>query len=366
MLYYLVGIALTILLCLYMSRTYYSAQGVLVRKFKTEHGIFVAIMPLALLALLRWNVGADSLYKSAYWVSYHAAAKGMNDRGFEIGFFWFLRVLSFLKLPYFWVLFVHECVFLGFVCCAINKGSTWVPWSIALFFLTTMYFDSYSSLRQSLAEAISLLGWAIMGEDNNEKKNLKVAGLFLVAGMFHYTALLNIPVYLFSKIRFKNQRDLYIITIIVVALSPVLQKAISAIMTLITGSKYNILGVARVNILISGVLCFLCWVNYGAICKLSRNAYLYANQSLLIFLLMLNSGAMFLPYRVFDMLKVGYIFIIPMLICSIKNKKQQWITGVLIGGIFVATFINYITLPENPIAKYQTVFNDFWNCITAP
>ena len=82
---------------------------------------------------------------------------------------------------------------------------------------------------------------------------------------------------------------------------------------------------------------------------------------------MLNSGALFLPYRVYDMIKIGYIFIIPRIVSSIKNHKSRFLVKLIIGLMLFMLFLNYATHPANAIyMDYKTVFPDFWRNITLP
>lgn len=368
MVYYAIAFALTMLLCRWQGTSYITNRGVRVNSFSQLKKAIVAMLPLILLALFRWNVGVDSVYGSSYWEAYHAAADGINKRDLEIGFYWFMRLFAELKIPFFWFLFAHGVAFFALTSYAIHKGSAWGIWSVVVFFLLTVYFDSYSSLRQSLAESICLIGWALMGTERSSlKKDISILLLFFVSTLFHSTGWLNIPIYLLCKLRFKRRGDVLIFAVVAVAMTPFLQKIIPIVMdALSTNEAYTTRGLARINIAVSGLFFALAWLFYDEIDAGSANGYMYVNQALYIFILILNSGAMYLPFRVYDMLRIGYVFIIPQVLRNIVDSKSRFLTELVFAFVALAVFVNFITLPGSPYINYQSVFSDWWNIINLP
>lgn len=368
MIYYATAFALTLLLCKLLTVPQAAAGGVKVNTFPKVQTVLTVMLPLIFLALFRWNVGADSVYGSSYWEAFHLSAEGLNPREFAPGFFWFMRFFAELEIPFFWFLFFHGVLFFAAATYAIQKGSVWGTWSVALFFLLTVYFDSYSSLRQSLAEAVCLIGWAKMGTDRNGwKKDLSILTIFLVSGLFHSTGFMNIPVYFLCKLRFRRRIDVLLFAIIALAATPVLQRIIPVLMdALSTNEAYTTLGLARINIAVSGLFFVLAWLFYDEISARNPNGYMYVNQSLYIFILILNSGAMYLPYRVYDMLRIGYIFIIPYVIRSISDSRNRFLVQMVYLLVCVATFVNFTIQPNNPYMNYQSALSDWWNIINLP
>ena len=368
MVYYAIAFLLTLLLCKWQGTPQVTNRGVRVNTFLQMKAAVVVLLPLAFLALFRWNVGADSVYGSSYWEAYHQSVEGQNVREFAPGFYWFMRVFAELEIPFFWFLFAHGVLFFAAVSYAIYKGSAWGTWSVVLFFLLTVYFDSYSSLRQSLAEAICLVGWALMGSERNSvKKDVSILGLFLLSALFHSTGWLNIPIYLLCKLRFRRRVDVLIFAIIAVAMTPVLQKVIPVVMNALSSNDhYTVLGLARINIAVTGLFFFIAWLFYDEIDQANANGYMYVNQAMYIFILILNSGAMYLPYRVYDMLKIGYIFIIPQVLGSVSDARNRFLIQTAFAGVCIATFYNFTIQPGNPYINYQSAFSDWWNIISLP
>lgn len=368
MVYYAIAFVLTLLLCKWQGTLQVTKRGVRVNTFPQMKAAVVVLVPFAFLALFRWNVGADSVYGSSYWEAYHQSVDGLNVREFAPGFYWFMRLFAELKVPFFWFLFAHGVFFFGVVCYAIHKGTAWGTWSVMLFFLLTVYFDSYSSLRQSLAEAVCLVGWAYMGSKRNGlRKDISILTMFAIFTLFHSTGWLNVPIYLLCKLRFKKRADILIFVIIAVAMTPVLQKVIPIVMSaLSTNDTYTTLGLARINIAVTALFFLISWLFYNEVNSNSQYGYMYVNQSLVIFIMILNSGAMFLPYRVYDMLKIGYMFIIPQVIGSVREDRNRFLVQVAFAGVCIATFVNFVIQPNNIYMDYQTALADWWNIINLP
>lgn len=363
MIYYFPAMLMTLRLCRYSKVSVPLANGGEAKCFSDWKKAFLVLLPLTLLAVFRWNVGADSLYGKSYWEAYQQAALGSNIREFEWGFYLLLRLFSSNEVPFYWFLFAHALLFMLACSYAISKGTVWSTWSVLTFFLLYFYFDCYSSLRQSLAEAICLIAWARMGYDAPSKgKNIRILLLFAAAGFFHSTAWMNIPIYLLCCIRLSRNGMLkFLVTSVL--LSPLLQVVIRFAMELFAGDHYEFSGVALINAAMTGLIALVCWYFYDEISALDENAYMYVNQSICIFILILNSGAMYLPFRVFDMLKIGYVFIIPYLLRGIKSGRIRLYGGICIFLVFGAWFCNQFFLQDSFAANYQTVFQD-WSYIT--
>lgn len=366
MTYYAVAMAVTLLLSYYRSTVYPLPGGAEARCYRTARTAFLVLLPLTLVQVLRWDVGVDSLYQGSYWNTYHLAAVGENPNDFEWGFFALQALFAKLGVPYYWFLFALGIGFMSLVSFAISRGSIWTKWSILIFFMLAVYFDSFSSLRQSLAEAVCMVGWAYMGYvPPSRKKHTRILLLFLIAGLFHSISWMNIPIYLICCVRF-NRSTLLKVIIAATLLSPVLSAILRVIMTLVAGDEYTYIGVAWINAIMTGAVAMICWYFYDEISSLDENAYMYVNQAVGIFVLIMNSGAMYLPFRVFDMLKVGYVFIVPYLLRGVRDKRSRLYMEFAVLAIFGAWFVNYFFLQDSFAANYQTIFSDWRNIIQLP
>lgn len=172
---------------------------------------------------------------------------------------------------------------------------------------------------------------------------------------------MNIPIFILCRIRF-NRPGLLKFLIAAIISSPVLQVVLRFAMALFGDDRYTYRGVALINAVMTGVLAAVCWYFYDEISSLDENAYMYVNLAVCIFILILNSGAMYLPFRVFDMLKIGYVFIIPYLLRGIRSKQIRMYMELGILFIFGAWFFNQFFLQDSLFTYYQSAFTD-WNTI---
>lgn len=366
MIYYLPAVLAALMLCSCKSVALPLPGGAQAICFSNGRKAFWALLPLTLLALFRWDVGVDSVYGSSYWEAYQLAKMGVNSRDFEWGFYQLLRLFSRCAVPFYWFLFAHGLLFMLLCSRAMARGSVWTRWSILVFFLLFFYFDCYSSLRQSLAEAICLMAWANMGYDApSKRKDVRIVLLFALSGLCHKIGWMNIPVYLLCRVRLSRQGMLKILLAAIV-ISPLLQAALRFAMALFAGSSYEFQGVALINAVMTGAIALVCWYFYDDISRLDENAYMYVNQALCIFVLILNSGAMYLPFRVFDMLKIGYVFIIPYFLRGIKSARLRLLAQIVLLLVLGAWFCNQFFLQDCFAVSYQTVFQDWNNIIHLP
>lgn len=366
MTYYAVAITVTLILC-YCCTTVYPMQcGVEARGFRNAKIAFLVLLPLTLVAVFRWDVGIDTIYGYNYWESYQYARNWENPREFEPLFLLLTGIISRLELPYWWYLTICSIIFMGCVSYGISIGSIWTKWSILVFVLLFVLFDSFNILRQSLAVGVSLIAWGKMGYDPpSKKKDVQILLLFVAGGLLHTTAFLNIPIYIVSRIRF-NRAGLMKFAVLALLLTPIMQIVLRAVMIWVTNGRYTFEGFARINAIMTGVFFLLCWYFYDGICALDENAYMYVNYSLCIFVLIMNSGALMMPFRVFDMLKIGYMFIIPYLLKGIPRARTRFWVEIFVFLVLGAWFYNNFFLQDRVYSDYHTIFENFSEIINLP
>lgn len=366
MIYYAPAIIMSFIMAYFFSTEYELSNGVKVKMLRTFKIAFLVLLPLAFVAAFRWDVGIDSVYGYNYWDSYQNAALGDNVRDFEPLFFLLMYLPSKMGLPYFWFLFIHCVIFFTCVSYALSKGSVSPLWSILIFFLLYGYFDCFSALRQAVAEGIAMVAIAMIGYmPPSKKKDIIITILFSVATCFHLIAIIYIPIYFISKIRF-SRNGLLKFLVISVSLYPVIQILFRVLTKLLNEDEYQENGVALINLLMSFGILVLCWYFYDTISSLDENAYIYINISLIIFVFMLNSGALVLAFRYFDMLKISYMFIIPYLIKGVPNARLRLAVSVMLLMVFAIWFINAFFIQTSFAVEYHSVFDNWEKYSTLP
>lgn len=364
MIYYAPALIATLVAAYFCSTEYELSNGVKVKMLRNFLTAFLVLLPLSFVAAFRWDVGADSLYGASYWESYQAAKGGENIRDFEPLFFLFTRFVAAFDLPFFWYIFIHSLFFMACVAYGFSKGSIDPMLTIVVFFLLYGYFDSYSALRQGLAEGFIIIALANMiYMPASKKKDIIIILLIVVASLFHLIAIVFLPIYIISRIRF-SRSGLLKMTVIGILAYPVLQIVLRFLNNYIgndVGNTYTYTtnGVAIINLALSFGVFALCWYFYDSINELDENAYIYINISLCIFIFMLNSGALFLAFRYFDMLKNAYFFTVPFVVKGIKNSRTRLFVQIVLLMVFLFWFINSFYIQANFASKYRTVFENW-------
>lgn len=340
--------------------------GVMTSHTKSFKHAFLLLLPLTFLIAFRWNVGVDSFYGNSYTIAYHAAAEGNNFRDFEPSFYLLMQLFSSTGIPFFWFLFVQAIFFMLCVTYGINKGSVAPVISILVFFFIQVYFDAYSALRQAMAEALAIVAFAKLGsEAQTRKRDIVCLLLFALATTFHMVSILYFAVFLICRVRFDKKTYISIAVVLTLAY-PIIQIVLKYAMQLVMGDRYNLNAFASSYTILAGVILVVCAINYDVITEMNPCAYFYMNVALVSFLLMMNSNALMLPFRVFDAIKVGYIFVIPYAFKSCRKPIDKLVYSVVIIGLLGLWFFNSFYLQENVMAHYQSVFPVWDTATTLP
>lgn len=377
---YLVALFASLLLTAQLSSREEKNIGVNSAYISTPRMMWLCMLPLFLLLAFRWNVGVDSVYGSSYSIAYHNAAVGINSVGkvvFEPGYYLLSRVFASAKVPFFWFLFAQAIIFFFFIILGIKKGSIAPIWSVLVFFCFTVFFDEFSSLRQAISESLCLFALSFLLQDGfSRKSTIRYMAVVAAACTFHTISILFIPLYFFLRIKLTRRQCLWI-CLIGVAANPVMKVIIRVISTLFYGDKYSTVGVGVTYVFVVAVITLLCLLRYDNIMRLNENGNIIMNYSVFAFIVMANSSALVLPFRVFDLLKIGYIFVIPYIVVSgrlnvvsamqrgvlVMTKTQLIICFVLL-SVLAFWITNFLFIQHNVYSEYHSVFEN-WNTYTS-
>lgn len=340
--------------------------GITTRRTKSFGNAFLLLLPLTFLIVFRWNVGYDSAYGQSYTIAYHEAARGINSRNFEPGFYWLARVFASIGVPFFWFLFAQALFFMICVTYGINKGSVAPVVSILIFFFVQVYFDAYSALRQAIAEGLGIVVFAKLGSERQTKeRDLICLLLIALATLFHLISMIYFGIFLLGRMRF-NKKTYISIAVVGTIAYPIIQVILRYLMQLITGGRYSYSGFAFSYAVLAGVILLVCIINYDIIIEMNHQAYFYANVALINFILMLNSNALMLPFRVFDAIKIGYIFIVPYIFKSCRKPIDKIVYQLIVMGLLGLWFYNSFYMNDNVMTNYQSVFPVWSTATTLP
>ena len=230
------------------------------------------------------------------------------------------------------------------------------------------YFDSFSALRQSIAQGICIadMGWWLDREHEDERKKIKDEIIFLLiivlASFFHRVSLLYFVMHFICR-RSYNQISVIRAGVIGLLLSPIMRIAAAEILRRITGGRYVSEGFASSYTIIALVVFILAVIEQDSMVNVNSQAEYLTNHAMCSMILMMNSSALVLPYRFFDMLKITYIFTIPLIIKSASGKVKRWLYFLIISIMIGAWFWNAMYGQENILLQYRTALSD-WEMIT--
>lgn len=367
---YIIAMVLSCLLAMILNRAH-SKGGILTEQaihyMPTFTHAFFAMVPLAFVALFRWDVGTDSLYGSSYYTAYIAAKESLNDREFEWGFFALSSLMSRLNIPYFWYLFILTAFYMVAISYGIQKISVSPVLSILVFVLTKSYFDSFSALRQAMSQAVCIIAvaqWMSGKEPESTRKQDRTFIItILLASLLHVSALMYIPMFLFSR-RSVGLRNLIIITGFCLLGTPVLQIVFRFVGSLVKEGLYQPYGFGAISYILLSLLVFvLCLWKYYDILALNPRACLLINHAMVTFIMMLNSSALIQPYRIFDALKIFFILTVPYVVKSFKSRTLGFFIALGILGVVGYFYYNSMYLSESIFLEYHSVFED-WSYYT--
>lgn len=320
-------------------------------------GIFIVLFGLS---AMRVGIGND------YWTyRYEFIDIYRNDTpiSFEIGFQLFVRLMIAIcgvdnYIPIFAVVAFFTCFF--FVKGIYDNSDVFVI-SFFLFMANGFYFMSFSNIRYYLVLALVVYSMKFVWQ----KRFVPFCLIVVFAAFFHMTVLLTIPAYILAYYLKWSKKTIWMIPAAAAALvfGKILIRRILFIFypyyegdaILDTGS------VSYVNIAkCAGILVF-CLIYYKKAIKNDAKANMLFNLNLFAFLL--YTCATYIPElsRVCYYFVIGQIFLIPLVLKSIENRKQRILWTVLITLAYAAYFVMFLIQGNDPVIQILPYFSWFFS-----
>lgn len=190
-------------------------------------GFFVGLTLLFLWILTAFrseNIGNDTQNYIYYFKDY--AEKGMDpSRRFEMGYQWLsVTIAAITDDPHVFLIIIASILYVGMSIC-MYKNSKNLLVSLCLFFC--ICFSLFASMfRQGIAMMIVMFGYYQLKKGNK----IKAAAIFLVAMLFHQTAIICFALFLNTKLFKKKWLVLGISAVIsVLAISGILNSVLVSI-----------------------------------------------------------------------------------------------------------------------------------------
>lgn len=334
---------------------YSNANGRAANHFLAVFAIVLSAVPLVLISGLRsQNVGLDTYdYANEYkLIANDNFGLGYHTSWLSPGYVILCKVVSsFAGTNPFPMIFVVALFTFLFLFLSIYENSSDFFISIYLYICFALFLQTMNQSRQMLAISITTYSYTYV-----KKRNLKMFLLFiLIATSIHASALVFLPVYFISKIRFSKKMIAFYITAIaglVIAYPLIILLAQHTPYALYIGSWYDVeqKSTTILNLVFRILLLIVCLLFYkNLIRKGQQNEILYHISFACVALQTLTVKS-YIFGRVTTYFFIFFIFLIPEVIYSIRNKGARITVYVIILILFAVYYFLRVT-PENMLSE---------------
>ena len=301
-------------------------------------GIFMALFALS---SLRIGIGND------YWTyryNFLHIISGDTKVSYEVGFKMLVKVLQ--------ALFGYDnyrmvFAFMAFVTCAffvkgLFDSSDWFAMSFFLFMANGFYFMSFTNVRYYFAIAVCLYAMKFLFRKNYAKFVFWI----LFAAFFHKSVLLTIPVFLAAYYLKWSRKTRWLIPLscVVLVLGKVgIRRLVFFFYPFYEGDLLlDVESISYVNITKCLAVLILALIYYKKAIQGNPKAETLFNLNL--FALIIYSFGYYIPEtsRVCYYMVIGHVFLVPIVLSSIENRKQRLIfTGAVLAcyGAYFLVFL---------------------------
>lgn len=329
--------------------------------------VFISLIPLFLIALFRWNIGTDVVYKTGfYYQEYSLIRIGYgNVFNYEIGFYYLMKIFCLLNIKIYY--FYSFVTIISFILLSkfIKDNCKYLPLAILIYFFADLYLFSFSTLRQSLAIMISLYSLSKMINNNQFYKDIKWWIYSIVAILFHNSIIYLLVMVLISKIRF-NKKRLVLLMLIGFLIFPIVQYVLPKVLIYsnyfqkYTNTLYYTFDFTPSYFIIALFIFILAYINYDKLVESNKTNMYLINMTGLITIIMLNSQILLMPYRIFPLFIPVYLLFYDrlMAIISVKNIFNKFLIILVIISPFIFYFFNNYYRDKSNYKKftYSSIF----------
>ncbi|MBS6051066.1 MAG: EpsG family protein [Haemophilus haemolyticus] len=308
-------------------------------KYKTFITL-IAMVPPFIVSSLRYDNGSDYLMYKNIFESIRDYGKIESVKSLEIGFTSLIDLSLLFSDSSIFFFSLVALVILTFYFCGISNISNNIPFSILLFFITGTFFDTFNGLRQYIAAAI--LFYSICYIINNSAK--KYIFFVMLAFLFHYTALVMLPLYWIVRRKYSIKLISLVILFFILG-SQFIDKVFHALLSISRYSFYleseELVVVPTISSIlytsIIGVISLYFYYLYRD--KLSNRFVILFNIQMIAWVTALLSLSIPLAMRwQYYFVPVSIIFI-PELLSIIRYKYNRWFISLFLFLIYTITLI---------------------------
>jgi hypothetical protein len=316
---------------------------------------FISLAVLQLIFLLTFKdiyLGSDM---PNYWDYFQEqmlwSLTSLGDVRFEIAFKALTKAVTLFsdnQQFYLGVIAFLTIIPVGFVSYRYSK----MPFlTILLYILLGFYAFSFSGLRQSIAIGLILISYHFI----YRAKLLPFLLTVIFATLFHFSAIVFLPVYLIRNIKLSNNR--IVLIGILASLLFIFKAQILTVFTNLFYPNYAVVETDSYTWTLMNVLIFIFTLAYynRVVSKDSRNGSLYVIVLIGIFMLLFSSVADNVM-RVANYFLIFLTLLLPEVLSSIGGaKKRAIMTGVVLLGCIIV-YLYLLQADGYNIVPYKFVF----------
>lgn len=354
MILYLSVTALTVIMAYFVNSAYTGKQNGMARSTSRSRqamlnavlltGIFTVLFSLS---ALRIGIGND------YWVyrdNFLHIISGDTKVSYEIGFRLLVKVLQGLfgydnyRIVFAAMAFLTCFFFLK----GLFDNADWFVMTFFLFMANGFYFMSFSTMRYYFAMAVCTYAMKFLFQHNY----VMFVFWIVFAAFFHKSVLLVIPVYLIAYYLKWNKKTLWLIPVACAALGlgkPVFRKLMFVFYPYYEGdSILDVETVSYANIAKCLAILIFSLIYYKKAIKGNPKAETLFNLNLFALIIYTFGYYILETSRICYYMVLGHVFLIPIVLKSIEDKRQKIFCLVSILLAYTAYLVIFIAKGRSP------------------
>lgn len=316
----------------------------------------IIFLSLLLVGGLRYDVGID--YLGTYVNVYYLMLQGYEDPRFDIIPTLIMNIVIFLDLHYQVFFLISEFIILYFTFQSIKEQAKDRQLGLFIFICGTLYFASFNIIRQSIAMVLFYYSLRYL----EEGKTAKYILINIIGSLFHYSAIMFIPLYFIVNRDFKLSMKMFCLVFFFVCSGFV----ISNIITILDFTKYGkyvheadiYTSFEKLNFsTILNIGLWLCYELYFILSKKkSRKDVIYSNIHFCGVMSTILGFYLPLGIRLFSYFRYIEFLSIPNLISKINGRYRILIKFIAI-TFYLIYFVLMIGFKGEQYLPYKTILD---------
>lgn len=321
-------------------------------RFRIDMLQFFPMIPLAVIAGIRYNVGKDYMY--TYVPVFKQVLAGNSDEAWgDWGYIFLNKIVTCFTDDYAGIFILTSCMFILFTFKAIYEESDNVALSIMLLVFMGYYFCFMNGVRQMLATSILLYSIKYI-----RKRDLIKFVLCIIGGsLIHLSAILFIPVFFLYNKKWDNKKMLLSATGAFLMAS-VLSKIATNI---IAYTKYSWYLDSAYRAERSGVIMIIINIViliFAMLFNSEEKNEIYIKLQCLSVISTAFIGKIPVANRIQWIFGFSGIILVPNIINCQKDKKMKFVMKIVIILLYASYFTYTIGVKNsNSVLPYQTIYS---------